>query len=109
MKYCPYCGAALMGSAVSFCSECGKKLLKKSRPQKKRRLKPEKKSSSDHSSELHLTAKDKNYDGYYDDVKPEDEAVFKDQTDPELIKRIALIIAGAILIIIVSVIFIQLL
>ena len=24
MKYCPFCGAALLGSAVSFCSECGK-------------------------------------------------------------------------------------
>lgn len=24
MKYCPYCGAPLLGSAVSFCSECGK-------------------------------------------------------------------------------------
>lgn len=24
MKYCPFCGATLLGSAVSFCSECGK-------------------------------------------------------------------------------------
>ena len=24
MKYCPYCGAALAGGAVSFCAECGK-------------------------------------------------------------------------------------
>ena len=24
MKYCPYCGASLLGSAVFFCSECGK-------------------------------------------------------------------------------------
>lgn len=24
MKFCPYCGASLAGSAVSFCSECGK-------------------------------------------------------------------------------------
>lgn len=24
MKYCPFCGATLMGGAVSFCSECGK-------------------------------------------------------------------------------------
>lgn len=28
MKYCPYCGAALLGSAVSFCSECGKSIPK---------------------------------------------------------------------------------
>ena len=26
MKYCPYCGATLMGSAVSFCAECGKEI-----------------------------------------------------------------------------------
>lgn len=26
MKYCPYCGAVLLDSAVSFCSECGKAL-----------------------------------------------------------------------------------
>lgn len=30
MKYCPYCGAALLGSAVSFCSECGKSIPKTS-------------------------------------------------------------------------------
>lgn len=30
MKYCPYCGAALLGSAVSFCAECGKSIPKKS-------------------------------------------------------------------------------
>jgi len=54
MKYCPYCGAALMGGAVSFCSECGKKLLKKSVSRKKHRLKSEKRYSSDHSSEPHL-------------------------------------------------------
>lgn len=26
MKYCPFCGATLMGSAASFCSECGKSI-----------------------------------------------------------------------------------
>ena len=26
MKYCPYCGAVLLDSTVSFCSECGKAL-----------------------------------------------------------------------------------
>ena len=25
MKYCPYCGASLVGGAASFCAECGKK------------------------------------------------------------------------------------
>ena len=26
MKYCPYCGADLLGGTVSFCSECGKSI-----------------------------------------------------------------------------------
>jgi len=26
MKYCPYCGVTILGSAVSFCAECGKVL-----------------------------------------------------------------------------------
>ena len=26
MKYCPYCGATLVGGAVAFCSKCGKRL-----------------------------------------------------------------------------------
>ena len=26
MKFCPYCGAAIIGGAVPFCAECGKPL-----------------------------------------------------------------------------------
>ena len=26
MKYCPYCGAALMRGAISFCTECGRSI-----------------------------------------------------------------------------------
>ena len=26
MKFCPYCGASLVGGAVSFCGECGRQL-----------------------------------------------------------------------------------
>lgn len=26
MKYCPYCGATLLGGAASFCTECGKEI-----------------------------------------------------------------------------------
>ncbi len=32
MKYCPYCGAALMDGAVSFCQECGKKIIMSDAP-----------------------------------------------------------------------------
>ena len=26
MKFCPYCGASLVGGAASFCAECGKQI-----------------------------------------------------------------------------------
>ena len=29
MKYCPYCGADLLGGTASFCSECGKPIRKR--------------------------------------------------------------------------------
>ena len=32
MKFCPYCGASLMGGAVSFCTECGKALPSAAKP-----------------------------------------------------------------------------
>lgn len=32
MKYCPYCGATIMGSAASFCAECGKALPSGAKP-----------------------------------------------------------------------------
>ena len=32
MKYCPFCGAGVHSGAVSFCSECGKKLVTAQKP-----------------------------------------------------------------------------
>ena len=32
MKYCPYCGATLVGGAVSFCAECGRTLPSPAKP-----------------------------------------------------------------------------
>jgi len=43
------------------------------------------------------------YDGYYDDVVPEDNGQLKERMPPELIKRIALVSAGALFIVILSV------
>ena len=42
MKYCPFCGADLLSSEVSFCAECGKQLPTGNTPQagSKNRPKP---------------------------------------------------------------------
>ena len=123
MKYCPYCGATLLGSAASFCAVCGKKIpnapqiepedsgtqvesptiakpTDKSRPRKplkQREFAPKKQLRT--QPEQH----DDGYDGYYDDVPPLDNGRERERLDPEMIKKICLIIVGALAIIGLSV------
>lgn len=151
MKYCPYCGAVLLDSAVSFCSECGKALPGKTRREPKpeqaaeitepeteaaeepseemivaeaaepceviaektvsrkktglaKKKKAAKKSQTEKkavqpekSSELEKPADD--YDGYYEDVRPVDEGRLKEGLDQNLIKKIILLAASALLIV----------
>ena len=52
---------------------------------------------------------DEGYDGYYNDIKPKDNGPSHDMMDPELLKRIAYVTAGAIALIIISIILIGLL
>ena len=47
---------------------------------------------------------DMNYDGYYDDVLTDDDGRTKEKLDPELIKRIALIAVGAVVLVVLSII-----
>jgi hypothetical protein len=47
---------------------------------------------------------DEGYDGYYNDVKPLDNGHTRDRLDPELIKRAAMVTAGALALIILSII-----
>jgi len=118
MKYCPYCGATLMGGAVSYCKECGndiksldhnvpvetgvtKKTKRVTRKPKKKPRKPGKGQTPE--------PYDDGYDGYYDDVKPIDSGHIHDRTDPELIKRIIIVSAGAAVIVILSVLIMYLL
>jgi hypothetical protein len=42
------------------------------------------------------------YDGYYDDVKPIDDGHTRDRLDPELVKRAVTVAAGALILIILS-------
>jgi hypothetical protein len=48
--------------------------------------------------------RDEGYDGYYNDVKPIDNGHTRDRLDPELIKRAVLVAAGALVLIILSVV-----
>ena len=41
MKYCPFCGADLLGPEVSFCAECGKQLPAGVAPQTEPGIPPE--------------------------------------------------------------------
>jgi len=52
---------------------------------------------------------DENYDGYYNDRPTDDNAQNKESVDPELIKRIAFIAGGAVLLVIISIIIMNLL
>ena len=103
MKYCPYCGASLVGSAASFCSECGKKIPTQAEsPQSKPRSKGnvnagnrpagrQKHGKSNamppRPSKRRTNPMDFNYDGYYDDVKPIDAGMQDEHADPELMRK----------------------
>jgi len=52
---------------------------------------------------------DENYDGYYEDRQTDDDAQIKESYDPELIKRIALIAGGAVVLVVLSIILMNLL
>ena len=155
MKFCPYCGACLIGSAACFCPECGEALPTVTNPHKSTRepaiikprtgIEPDSPTGTDSDSlsgyrELSklvmkpsrrnvpkkrrrkavkeppkLTRRpkpdlcDEGYDNYYDDVAPFDNGHIRERTDPELIKRIIYIAAGAFTIILLSVILMYLL
>jgi len=140
MKYCPYCGASLMGGAASFCAECGKPLPaaakpsepptrphQESRPPKKRppggriptrppqppgRHAQKRQAHPANAARRAMTRpdpRDEGYDGYYDDVKPVDGGQVSERSDPELMKRVILIAAGAVALVILSAILMYLL
>lgn len=102
MKYCPYCGAELMDGAVSFCSECGEKLTDPPQPEKKSKKKSKARitpavtpepENHDHEDE------NLGYDGYYDDILPEDDADTRQGLDKKLIKKIVILGVAVIFII----------
>ena len=52
---------------------------------------------------------DVNYDGYYDDIKPVDAGEQEERMDPELVKKVAILLAGAFVVILASVLLMTLL
>lgn len=112
MKFCPYCGVSLPGNAASFCPECGKPMpIKKAngaRRQKKRPSHP-KPNQKPQSRSRPVNPMDINYDGYYDDIQPVDAGIRGEGTDPELVKRIALVILGAVGVIAFAIVLMMLL
>ena len=108
MKYCPYCGADLLGGTVSFCSECGKsikgrktKAKSEKKPPADRKKKSKTKVPKDDIKETETIEEtsevvDDGYDGYYDDVLPVDENVERQGIDKQTVKNLIIIIAGVI-------------
>ena len=52
---------------------------------------------------------DINYDGYYDDVKPVDAGEQEEGVDPEMVKKVAILLAGVFAVILASVALMMLL
>lgn len=132
MKFCPYCGAELVNSEAQFCSECGTPLAaampedaqrkpadspakrrpiwKKSKAKKeKRRLHTITADAISAEGENDLSSQDDGYDGYYDDVLPSDEGSHQDGLNKELVKNVAALIIGVLVIVAASVAFMYLL
>lgn len=125
MKYCPYCGTELMGDSVSFCAECGKQLSQSdAEPQenkqkrklrfgmssKKKKEKEAEKKSDDTPDTVQEEPEENtndDYDGYYDDIMPFEESVERQVVDKEIVKKITLIVAGVIGVVIVCVLMLS--
>jgi len=123
MKFCPYCGARQIVGAASFCPDCGESLdlqtdaAKSKSPQthpkgKKHRFRfpmcPQKRRNRRHTelaNETLVTTPVANdgYDGYYDDVPPEDNGHTRERMDPKMLKKVALLIGGVLLVIVLAI------
>lgn len=102
MKFCPHCGASLSGGAASFCPECGNPLRQQGEPAQAKRAASSKTCPSKPRRGPQRPPKnpmDENYDGYYDDVPTVDADRVGEGLDPALLKRVLLLILGAVAVI----------
>ena len=124
MKFCPYCGASLLGGATSFCPECGRQIPQQEpdqapRPQPGRKRRPTEippsrrkkrpRQEPQRPPRRKKNPMDINYDGYYDDVKPIDAGQQGERMDSEMLKKTALMLVGALGVILLAVVFMTLL
>ena len=107
MKYCPHCGAAQEAGAAAFCPACGRslqgsppsaRLPKASAPRKKKKRRPSAKVNPGKQQPA-----DDGYDGYYRDTLVADGGQVRAGLDPILAKKIVLLAAGVLLVIILAV------
>lgn len=106
MKYCPYCGADIPDGAVSFCDECGKALpakkekAEKATPVKKTSAGKKKKHKSSAVTDAELRkAYNDGYDGYYEDLLPDDYGKERFETDSAPVKKIIILAVGVLVVI----------
>ena len=109
MKFCPYCGASLPGGAASFCPECGKQLPDRNAAGTRERNKRQRQKPRQQPRRRPVNPMDVSYDGYYNDIQPIDAGARGEGMDPELVKRIGLVILCAVGAIIFSVALMMLL
>ena len=124
MEFCPYCGASLLGGAASFCPECGRQIPQQEpdqapRPQPGRKRRPTEippsrrkkrpRQEPQRPPRRKKNPMDINYDGYYDDVKPIDAGQQGERMDSEMLKKTALMLVGALGVILLVVVFMTLL
>lgn len=111
MKYCPYCGEEMWDENASFCTECGKHIPAHSPKEIKQehsdtaaeRTAQTAPSTEDVLQEETSTEEEPNpndgYDGYYDDVVPDDHGNIRTGVDKELLKKVAVLGISVVLII----------
>ena len=128
MKYCPFCGAALLGGAASFCAECGKQVQKVPQPEPEsikrqakapttsrlvgrlgKRTPKQTDQSRKRQSHPESNLQDDGYDGYYDDVQPLDDGHEREGLDTEMVKKILMVLGSAVCIIVLSLVIMRIL
>lgn len=112
MKYCPYCGAELLSEDVVFCVECGKPMPERSACEPENRRNDDKvqnaqddvpaapsETEAEQAPVLEQINPDEGYDGYYNDVIPDDHGNIRTGIDKQLVKKVAVLAISVILII----------
>ena len=112
MKYCPYCGCELVGEEAAFCMECGKPMPERSTGTQENvrndaNVNLPQDEAPDTLPESDLVENeapepidpDAGYDGYYDDVVPDDYGDIRSGVDKQLIKKVVVLGVSVVLII----------